>query len=161
MSRQRQDEWEKSWILEQQKIEDEPLRHQEDVKRKNFLNFVKLHETLLNRRLLQQGLGSTDKEKEKEKEKRRFDKVFSTQGGDPRKTRFDKRAEKSKKESGKVESTESGRQGEIYSCKCCGKVGGHPKFFPASQSGRSRTSLARCPKFKEHEDKLALIKSLN
>ena len=160
MSRQRQDEWEKSWIIEQQKIEDKPLRYQEDVKRKNFLTFVKLHETLLNRRLLQQGLGSTDKDKDKEKEKEKKKFVFATQEADPRKTRFDKKAEKNKKESRRAGEEESGKQGEAYSCKCCGKAGGHPKFFPASQAGRSRTSLARCPKFKAHEDKLALIKSL-
>ena len=91
-------------------------------------------------------------------EKKKF--VFATQEADPRKTRFDKKAEKNKKESRRAGEEESGKQGEAYSCKCCGKAGGHPKFFPASQAGRSRTSLARCPKFKAHEDKLALIKSL-
>ena len=71
LSKQRQDEFEKSWMMEQFRMKGVPLDIQEDRKRELFIDFIKIHESLLHRRQLQnslqggEGLGARPKEKEK------------------------------------------------------------------------------------------------
>jgi hypothetical protein len=125
--------WEKEWYLAQEKLEGTPLRKQEEKKREQFVAFVKLHESLLHRRLLQCSLQG-DKEKEKEKPKK--EQAFSTDA-QLRTTRYDKRTGKDKKE-----------DFDGYKCPLCKKLQGHPKSFPPSKVGTGGKSIARCPDFR-------------
>ena len=56
LSKQRQDEFEKSWMMEQFRMKGVPLDIQEDRKRELFIDFIKIHESLLHRRQLQNSL---------------------------------------------------------------------------------------------------------
>ena len=152
MSKIRQDQWERTWLEEQMKIDDQPLREQENKKRTLFLKFLRLNETLLQRRQLQNGLTAQGEKREKKKETK--DRVFSTQ--EYRTTRFDKRANK-KGESKKDEVDKS----KPYVCPLCDQVNGHPKLFPPNKAGSGRTSLARCPKVKNapQAKKLSMVLS--
>ena len=153
MSKIRQDQWERTWLEEQMKIDDQPLREQENKKRTLFLKFLRLNETLLQRRQLQNGLTAQGEKKEKKKETK--DTVFSTQ--EHRTTRFDKKMNK-KGESKKDEVDKS----KPYLCPLCGQVNGHPKLFPPNKAGSGRTSLARCPKVKNapQSKKLSMVLSV-
>ena len=135
------------------KIDDQPLRVQENKKRTLFLKFLRLNETLLQRRQLQNGLTAQGEKKEKKKETK--DTVFSTQ--EHRTTRFDKKMNK-KGESKKDEVDKS----KPYLCPLCGQVNGHPKLFPPNKAGSGRTSLARCPKVKNapQSKKLSMVLSV-
>ena len=154
LSKIRLDSWEKEWMLTQERLEadGESLRVQENRKRELFIRFLKLHEGLLHRRLLQSTID--DKDKIDKKEKR--EKVFNTK--ELRPTRFDKR--NNKKDDKKDDKT---NKDKTYNCVLCKQKDGHPRTFPASKKGTGQKSLARCPTFRstEQSKKLSLVTSLN
>ena len=76
LSKIRLDAWEKEWMMTHERLEadGESLKVQENRKRELFIRFLKLHEGLLHRRLLQSSID--DKDKPDKKDKR--EKVFNT-----------------------------------------------------------------------------------
>ena len=154
LSKVRLDAWEKEWMITQERLEadGESLRVQESRKRELFIRFLKLHEGLLHRRLLQSSID--DKDKPDKKEKR--EKVFNTK--ELRPTRFDKRTNKKDDKTNKDKEKD-----KAYNCVLCKQKDGHPRTFPASKKGTGQRSLARCPTFRstEQSKKLSLATSLN
>ena len=154
LSKVRLDSWEKEWMINQERLEaaGESLRVQENRKRELFIGFLKLHEGLLHRRLLQSSIDDKDKIDKKEKK----EKVFNTK--ELRPTRFDKR--NNKKEDKRDDKT---GKDKTYNCVLCKQKDGHPRTFPASKKGTGQRSLARCPTFRSTEQsrKLSLLTSLN
>ena len=142
LSKQRQDEFERSWICEQSKVKHLTDAEQENKKRDVFLDFIFVNEQLIHRRLLQNTMQEKDP-----KDKHKKDKVFSTQ---IRKTKYDKKQNKGKSE---------GAQSSQVVCPFpqCKKVGGHPK-----EGGVGAKSLGRCPFLRAtpSADRLALIRSV-
>ena len=61
LSRVRQDTWDKDWLMRSQTMTGTSLRTQEDAKRDLFVEFLKLHDNLLQRRLLQTTLQQKEK----------------------------------------------------------------------------------------------------
>ena len=89
LSKQRIDNWDREWMEEQLKIDSEPLKFQEDRKRQMLVNFLRINESILHRRLLQSSITGQEKSQPK-KEKR--ETILAT--AEVRSTRFDKRANK-------------------------------------------------------------------
>ena len=89
LSKQRIDNWDREWMEEQLKIDSEPLKFQEDRKRQMLVNFLRINESILHRRLLQSSITGQEKNQPK-KEKR--ETILAT--AEVRSTRFDKRANK-------------------------------------------------------------------
>ena len=150
LSKQRQDEFEKSWMMEQFRMKGVPLDIQEDRKRELFIDFIKIHESLLHRRQLQnslqggEGLGARPKEKEK---------IFQVQ---TRKTSYDKKRDNAKQGGSSNLS--------VIECKLCKVKGGHPsKTKPNITAPEFLTSLARCPSFHNTvpADRISLVLKLN
>ena len=75
LSRVRQDTWDKDWLMKSQTMTGTSLRTQEDAKRDLFVEFLKLQDNLLQRRLLQ----TTLQQKEKT-EQTKHTKTFATRG---------------------------------------------------------------------------------
>ena len=67
LSRQRLDNWDREWVLEQMRIDAEPLKVQEDRKRQMLINFLQLNESILHRRLLQISLNQQEKTPKKDR----------------------------------------------------------------------------------------------
>ena len=89
LSKQRIDNWDREWVEEQLRIESEPLRVQEDRKRQMLINFLRINESILHRRLLQTSLSSQEKAQPK---KERRENVLAT--SEVRPTRFDRKSNK-------------------------------------------------------------------
>ena len=137
LSKIRQDTWDKEWLLKSMRLEGTPLRHQEETKRDMFVEFLNLHDNLLQRKLVQNSLGDKP---EKEKEKSKPSKTFST-NSDLRETRYDKK--RNKNESRKWDSNRPAKTRKDIVCILCKKEGGHPH----PTFGKGAKSLARCPEF--------------
>ena len=137
LSKIRQDTWDKEWLLKSMRLEGTPLRHQEETKRDMFVEFLNLHDNLLQRKLVQNSLADKP---EKEKEKSKSSKTFST-NSDLRETRYDKK--RNKNESGYGERNRQTMSNKAIVCVLCKKEGGHPN----PKFGKGGKSLARCPEF--------------
>ena len=159
LSRQRIDNWDREWVEEQLRIESEPLRVQEDRKRQMLINFLRINESILHRRLLQTSLTSQEKTQPK-KDKR--ENVLAT--SEVRPTRFDRKANKGSVNKGdKVEDRKQNADDSGYRCVLCNQSGGHPKKFPPTKVNTGAKSLARCPTFKaeSQEKKMDLVKKMS
>ena len=143
LSRVRQDTWDKDWLMRSQTMTGTSLRTQEDAKRDLFVEFLKLHDNLLQRRLLQ----TTLQQKEKT-EQTKHTKTFATRG-DLRETRYDKKRNKP------ADRNFKGPKQSSFDCILCKKEGGH--------SSRGKKSLLGCPKLQEvnQAEKLSFIKKQN
>ena len=102
-----------------------------------FVEFLNLHDNLLQRKLVQNSLGDKP---EREKEKNKPSKTFST-NSDLRETRYDKK--RNKNESRNWDSNRPARTSKDIVCVLCKKEGGHPN----PKFGNKAKSLARCPEF--------------
>ena len=149
LSKTRLDDFERAWILEQNKIKHLPDSEQEDKKRAIFLDFIYVNEQLTHRRLLQNSM----QEKES-KDKHTKDKVFSAQ---IRQTKYDKKQNRNSSQGGGTGASSTGDQ-VVCPFSQCKMVGGHP-----NKAGKSSRSLGRCPVLREtpFSGRIALIKSVH
>ena len=97
---------------------------EERMKRGQFIEFIRLHEILLQKRTVQNSLNK----KEEPKRERAFE---------IRETKVDK----------KKRIREGEKAKETYTCPLCKTPGGHPKKFGV-RSGMSPKTFARCEVFK-------------
>ena len=148
LSKIRLDEFERTWILQQNLIKHLPDSEQEDKKRQVFLDFIYVNEQLIHRRLLQNTMQEKDS---KDKDRRTKDKVFSTH---IRRTKYDKRQNRDPNQ-GRSDGTIASQI--ICPFPQCKKVGGHPK-----EGGVGAKSLGRCPVLRgvPSSERLAMIRSV-
>ena len=148
LSKIRLDEFERTWILQQNLIKHLPDSEQEDKKRQVFLDFIYVNEQLIHRRLLQNTMQEKDS---KDKDRRTKDKVFSTH---IRRTKYDKRQNRDPNQGRSAGTIASQIICPFPQCK---KVGGHPK-----EGGVGAKSLGRCPVLRgvPSSERLALIRSV-
>ena len=136
LSRQRVDEFEKSYLVETLSMKSATEVAKEERKREMFLEFIELHEALLARRMLQNSLS---------KEKPPIQKAFMT----TRETRFEKREKKSAAASSSAPSN----------CPLC-QAPKHPRLKPP-KIGSSPASVSRCPVLRDtpQQEKLSKIRA--
>ena len=138
------DQFEESWLIEQLGTKGELTAVEEEaLKRRAFIKFVTLQEIFLQKRNIQTSLVQT----QEKKNGKRGEKSFKAQELPLRQTPFDKRQQK---RMGEKKGGSNAREGVKpgYKCVLCGQDGGHPVQF-GPKTGRSPTSIARCPKLKE------------
>jgi hypothetical protein len=154
LSRQRQEDFDKLYLEEEMKsdLRVASIEQQEETKRSLFLKFIELHENLLRKRLLAKEVTKQLESKSAPKDSL-ASKNFST-NAKPVKTKYDKKQFKYNPSSAASFTTE-------YKCVLCAAAGGHPRTGPPNE-GKGRTSIARCPKFREErqENKLTAIARL-
>ena len=149
LSKTRLDDFERTWIVEQNKIKHLSDSEQEDKKREIFLDFIYVNEQLIHRRLLQNTMQDKDS-----KDKHTRDKVFSTQ---IRQTKYDKKQNRNSSQDGSGGASSTGSQ-LVCPFSQCMKIGGHPNI-----RGKSAKCLGRCPVLRQtpFSGRIALMKSVH
>ena len=112
---------------------------EERLKRDEFIEFIQLHEILLQKRTVQDSL---NKEKKDPKERKSNERAFHT-----RETKLDRKKrikdEERKSKAQQEGALPGGNDGAAYSCPLCQAEGGHP-IKAGPRAGQSRKTLARC-----------------
>ena len=137
------DQFEEAWLIEQLANKgDLSASEEEALKRRAFIKFVTLQEIFLQKRNIQTSLVQSQEKKKK------GEKSFKAQELPFRQTPYDKRQQKrmGEKKGGSSNAREGVKPG--YKCVLCGQDGGHPVQF-GPKTGRSPTSIARCPKLRD------------
>ena len=124
LSPQRNDDFELEWLKTKMRNKGMSTEEEERMKRGQFIEFIRLHEILLQKRTVQNSLNK----KEDPKRERAFE---------IRETKVDK----------KKRIREGEKAKETYTCPLCKTPGGHPKKFGV-RSGMSPKTFARCEVFK-------------
>ena len=142
LSKQRVDEFEKSYLIETLNMKGATEVEKEEKKRDMFLDFIELHEALLARRMLQNSLS---------KEKPPIQKAFMT----TRETKFEKREKKNYSSSGSA----SGSPAVSSNCPLC-QAPKHPRLKPP-KVGSSPASVSRCPVLRDtpQQEKLSKVRA--
>jgi len=154
LSKIRLDDFERSWIVSQNKIKHLPDSEQEDKKREIFLDFISVNEQLIHRRLLQNTMQDRiQKTGQDSKDRQTKDKVFSTQ---IRQTKYDKRQNRNSNQGGNSGAFSTTDQ-LVCPLPQCKKIGGHPK-----DKVKSPMCLGRCPVLREtpFNERISLVKSV-
>ena len=152
------DQFEEAWLIEQLATKGKLTASEEEaLKRRAFIKFVTLQEIFLQKRNIQTSLAQSHEKKNGKK----GEKSFKAQELQLRQTPYDKRQ---KKRMGEKKNGNDSREVVKPGCKCvlCGQDGGHPVQF-GPKTGRSPSSIARCPKLKDtHQGKrIELVNSVN
>ena len=124
LSPQRNDQFELEWLKTKMKNKGMTTEEEERMKREQFIEFIRLHEILLQKRSVQNSLNK--------KEDPKRERAFGI-----RETKVDKKKRIREEEKGK----------DSYTCPLCKTPGGHPKKFGV-RSGMSPKTFARCEVFK-------------
>ena len=140
LSKQRVDDFEKSYLVETLSMKGATEVEKEEKKREMFLEFIELHEALLARRMLQNSLS---------KEKPQIQKAFMT----TRETKFEKREKKA------AAAYSSTTPASPSSCPLC-QAPKHPRLKPP-KIGSSPASVSRCPVLRDtpQQEKLSKVKA--
>ena len=148
------DKFEEAWLVQQLANKGLTASEEEASKRRAFIKFVTLQEIFLQKRNIQTSLV----EPQEKKDVKKGEKSFKTQ--ELRQTPYDKRQQRRMNEK-KAGSSGKRGGGSDYKCTLCDQQGGHP-VPTGPKTGRSPTSLARCPKLREtHQGKrIELINSV-
>ena len=149
------DKFEEAWLIEQLATKGTLTASEEEaLKRRAFIKFVTLQEIFLQKRSIQTSLV----ESQEKRDTKKGEKSFKTQ--ELRQTSYDKRQQKRMSEK-KAGSGGKQSYGSDYKCTLCDQQGGHP--VPSGpKTGRSPTSLARCPRLRDtHQGKrIELVNSV-